>query len=221
MELLSKSNDAMSNRTPSNQKILSSKTLWPVLPSGGCYYLTNLLRLLQQFSQPQISLLFAACHCNANGSFSDVCHTRTGQCECKPNVQGRRCDECKVRSRKKYITSSFTLFISFQWHTPEYIERRVQEYLILHVKLLWSLKCFLKIEQNLPYTSIWPSTCISLVTNLCNISYNSDISETTYKCNPRLWCVKYSFLCFNVFGREKKMCHTLCFYQTLCSSSFI
>uniref|UniRef100_A0A481B651 Laminin subunit alpha-2 isoform a n=1 Tax=Sus scrofa TaxID=9823 RepID=A0A481B651_PIG len=35
------------------------------------------------------------CHCNANGSFSDVCHTRTGQCECKPNVQGRRCDECK------------------------------------------------------------------------------------------------------------------------------
>ncbi|KAB0360576.1 hypothetical protein FD754_004732 [Muntiacus muntjak] len=35
------------------------------------------------------------CHCNANGSFSEICHPQTGQCECKPNVQGRRCDECK------------------------------------------------------------------------------------------------------------------------------
>ncbi|KAM7136527.1 laminin subunit alpha-2 isoform 5-T5 [Molossus nigricans] len=35
------------------------------------------------------------CRCNANGSFSEVCHTSTGQCECRPNVQGRRCDECK------------------------------------------------------------------------------------------------------------------------------
>ncbi|XP_004673900.1 PREDICTED: laminin subunit alpha-2 isoform X2 [Condylura cristata] len=35
------------------------------------------------------------CRCNVNGSFSEVCHTKTGQCECKPNVQGWRCDECK------------------------------------------------------------------------------------------------------------------------------
>ncbi|XP_060046469.1 laminin subunit alpha-2 [Erinaceus europaeus] len=35
------------------------------------------------------------CPCNVNGSFSEVCHTRTGQCDCKPNVQGWRCDECK------------------------------------------------------------------------------------------------------------------------------
>ncbi|XP_015413308.1 PREDICTED: laminin subunit alpha-2 isoform X1 [Myotis davidii] len=35
------------------------------------------------------------CRCHANGSFSEVCHRQTGQCECRPNVQGRRCDECK------------------------------------------------------------------------------------------------------------------------------
>lgn len=35
------------------------------------------------------------CRCDANGSFSEVCHRQTGQCECRPNVQGRRCDECK------------------------------------------------------------------------------------------------------------------------------
>ncbi|XP_074043658.1 laminin subunit alpha-2 isoform X1 [Macrotis lagotis] len=35
------------------------------------------------------------CHCNPNGSFSEVCHTQTGQCQCRPNVQGLRCDECQ------------------------------------------------------------------------------------------------------------------------------
>uniref|UniRef100_A0A2K6U8T7 Laminin subunit alpha-2 n=1 Tax=Saimiri boliviensis boliviensis TaxID=39432 RepID=A0A2K6U8T7_SAIBB len=35
------------------------------------------------------------CLCNANGSFSEICHSQTGQCECRANVQGQRCDECK------------------------------------------------------------------------------------------------------------------------------
>ncbi|XP_006885094.1 PREDICTED: laminin subunit alpha-2-like [Elephantulus edwardii] len=35
------------------------------------------------------------CRCNVNGSVSKVCHPQTGQCECRPNVQGWKCDECK------------------------------------------------------------------------------------------------------------------------------
>nr|XP_013006500.1 laminin subunit alpha-2 isoform X4 [Cavia porcellus] len=35
------------------------------------------------------------CRCNANGSSSEICHSQTGQCECRPNVQGRQCDQCK------------------------------------------------------------------------------------------------------------------------------
>nr|XP_055247607.1 laminin subunit alpha-2 isoform X7 [Gorilla gorilla gorilla] len=36
------------------------------------------------------------CRCNAGGSFSEVCHSQTGQCECRANVQGQRCDKCKA-----------------------------------------------------------------------------------------------------------------------------
>ncbi|XP_054414121.2 laminin subunit alpha-2 isoform X3 [Pongo abelii] len=36
------------------------------------------------------------CRCNASGSFSEVCHSQTGQCECRANVQGQRCDKCKA-----------------------------------------------------------------------------------------------------------------------------
>uniref|UniRef100_A0A8C6IUA6 Laminin subunit alpha-2 n=1 Tax=Melopsittacus undulatus TaxID=13146 RepID=A0A8C6IUA6_MELUD len=36
-----------------------------------------------------------ACHCHINGSFSEICDSRTGQCKCKANVIGRRCDVCK------------------------------------------------------------------------------------------------------------------------------
>uniref|UniRef100_A0A8C3JMR6 Laminin subunit alpha-2 n=1 Tax=Calidris pygmaea TaxID=425635 RepID=A0A8C3JMR6_9CHAR len=35
------------------------------------------------------------CHCHVNGSFSHICDSRTGQCECKANVIGRRCDLCQ------------------------------------------------------------------------------------------------------------------------------
>ncbi|CAJ0952788.1 unnamed protein product, partial [Mesorhabditis belari] len=36
------------------------------------------------------------CDCDQTGSVSGVCNPRGGQCECKPNVVGRRCDQCAV-----------------------------------------------------------------------------------------------------------------------------
>uniref|UniRef100_A0A665URV4 Basement membrane-specific heparan sulfate proteoglycan core protein n=1 Tax=Echeneis naucrates TaxID=173247 RepID=A0A665URV4_ECHNA len=34
------------------------------------------------------------CQCHTNGSVYEVCHKDTGQCQCKTNVAGRKCDEC-------------------------------------------------------------------------------------------------------------------------------
>lgn len=37
---------------------------------------------------------FLACDCDPQGSISSVCDVRGGQCLCRPNVIGRRCDKC-------------------------------------------------------------------------------------------------------------------------------
>lgn len=34
------------------------------------------------------------CDCDAVGSVSSKCHEATGQCFCRENVIGRRCDRC-------------------------------------------------------------------------------------------------------------------------------
>uniref|UniRef100_A0A3P8UVT8 Laminin, beta 2-like n=1 Tax=Cynoglossus semilaevis TaxID=244447 RepID=A0A3P8UVT8_CYNSE len=36
----------------------------------------------------------ALCNCDPQGSMSSVCDVRGGQCRCRPNVIGRRCDQC-------------------------------------------------------------------------------------------------------------------------------
>eukprot|EP00102_Acyrthosiphon_pisum_P016424 XP_008187385.2 PREDICTED: laminin subunit alpha [Acyrthosiphon pisum] len=36
------------------------------------------------------------CNCNSDGSLSYVCDPYGGQCQCKPNVIGRRCEACKT-----------------------------------------------------------------------------------------------------------------------------
>ena len=38
---------------------------------------------------------FRPCQCNTAGSLSGNCGA-TGQCECKENVVGKRCDQCKT-----------------------------------------------------------------------------------------------------------------------------
>ncbi len=34
-----------------------------------------------------------ACDCDPGGSLSNDCDQRTGQCQCKPNIIGRRCNQ--------------------------------------------------------------------------------------------------------------------------------
>lgn len=36
------------------------------------------------------------CYCDSDGSLSYVCDPYGGQCQCRPNVIGRRCDACKT-----------------------------------------------------------------------------------------------------------------------------
>ncbi|KAK5978279.1 Laminin subunit beta-1, partial [Trichostrongylus colubriformis] len=38
----------------------------------------------------------SSCDCDPTGSVSGICSVKGGQCECKPNVIGRRCDQCAV-----------------------------------------------------------------------------------------------------------------------------
>ncbi len=35
-----------------------------------------------------------SCDCHVTGSTSSSCHHGNGQCSCRPNVIGRRCDRC-------------------------------------------------------------------------------------------------------------------------------
>ncbi|XP_038655724.1 laminin subunit alpha-2 isoform X2 [Scyliorhinus canicula] len=35
-----------------------------------------------------------SCECHVNGSIAELCDKQTGQCQCKHNVAGRRCDHC-------------------------------------------------------------------------------------------------------------------------------
>ena len=34
------------------------------------------------------------CDCNTEGSIAAQCNSETGQCQCKPNVIGLKCDQC-------------------------------------------------------------------------------------------------------------------------------
>ena len=50
-----------------------------------------------------------SCLCNQNGTLSRIglCDSDSGQCMCRPNVQGRQCDQCR---RNTYLLQSSNLF---------------------------------------------------------------------------------------------------------------
>lgn len=39
-------------------------------------------------------LFYPECQCDPQGSLSAVCDPNGGQCQCRPNVVGRKCDKC-------------------------------------------------------------------------------------------------------------------------------
>jgi coxsackievirus/adenovirus receptor len=45
-------------------------------------------------SHLEIFCIISDCQCDPTGSHSSVCATIGGQCDCKPNVIGRRCNKC-------------------------------------------------------------------------------------------------------------------------------
>ena len=39
-------------------------------------------------------IFFPACQCNAEGAVNNACADGEGQCTCKPNITGDKCDKC-------------------------------------------------------------------------------------------------------------------------------
>uniref|UniRef100_A0A914C176 Laminin subunit beta-1 n=1 Tax=Acrobeloides nanus TaxID=290746 RepID=A0A914C176_9BILA len=61
--------------------------------------LENLSQECVRFICPVAAVIFdrgLECDCDPTGSVSGICRATGGQCECKPNVVGRRCDKCAV-----------------------------------------------------------------------------------------------------------------------------
>ncbi|VDN07204.1 unnamed protein product [Thelazia callipaeda] len=61
--------------------------------------MTDLSDVCVGYICPIAAMLFnrsLVCECDPTGSLSGICAAKGGQCDCKPNVVGRRCDKCAV-----------------------------------------------------------------------------------------------------------------------------
>lgn len=72
---------------------------------GQCFCKTNVIGLKCDVCRPGFSTLDAAnpdgcgqCNCNTAGTFNamDTCDSNSGQCLCKDNVEGLKCDRCRA-----------------------------------------------------------------------------------------------------------------------------
>uniref|UniRef100_A0A915C6Q9 Laminin subunit beta-1 n=2 Tax=Parascaris TaxID=6254 RepID=A0A915C6Q9_PARUN len=60
---------------------------------------TDLWAVCSRYVCPVAAIVFnesLECNCDPTGSVSGICAAKGGQCDCKPNVVGRRCDRCAV-----------------------------------------------------------------------------------------------------------------------------
>lgn len=45
---------------------------------------------------PSLPFPYCSCKCHPWGSLEDQCHPKTGQCPCRPGVEGQTCDRCQL-----------------------------------------------------------------------------------------------------------------------------
>ena len=63
-----------------------------------CYPTPNILMVKWQFIliHSIICICLKACSCSVYGAMSRQCNARNGQCQCKQQVEGLGCDQCKA-----------------------------------------------------------------------------------------------------------------------------
>lgn len=73
--------------------------------SSSLNWLATVLNILRHLTSRQsavcncvefngLFIYYVACDCDPTGSESSICEPYGGQCQCKPNVSGRKCDVC-------------------------------------------------------------------------------------------------------------------------------
>lgn len=111
-----------------------------------CYCQICLFSVSPVFSFP------AACQCHTNGSVSEVCNQETGECHCKENVLGQKCDKCRVSVKFSLLTSLvcvdglvdfnyFQLYLSFFFNLLFFLSAVLYRQSISHLCFYLNLSC--------------------------------------------------------------------------------